>query len=118
MSVSLAALFDKVTVMHSTSTWSDTHRDLVDVLGPAVFSDGRAWASFGPLSLSDEPGPSWSLLAKTTDLDAVALLAEQTGWEVGAPEPGGHETRLPLRSPAGLTVVAYAPHPTEQGKQS
>lgn len=114
MTDGLASLFDKVTVMHSTSEWADVHRDLVDVLGPAVFSDGRTWASFGAVSLSDESGPAWSLLAKTTDLEAVARAAEDLGWDVGTPVRGGHETRLPLRSPAGLTVVAYAP----EGKTS
>ncbi|SNS97179.1 hypothetical protein [Rhodococcoides kyotonense] len=109
MSDSLSSLFVKVTVMHSTSNWSETHRDLVDVLGPAIFSDGRAWAAFGGVSLSDESGPAWSLLAKTTDLDAVARVAGSLGWEVGTQQPGGHETRLRLVSPAGLTVIAYAP---------
>lgn len=109
MSTSLSALFDKVTVMHSTDNWSDTHRDLVAVLGEPAFSDGQGWASFGGITLSDEEGPPWSLLAKTTDLDAVALVAAAEGWTVGVPTPGAHETRLPLLSPAGLTVVAYSP---------
>lgn len=109
MSESLAALFDKVTVMHSADHWSDVHRDLALVLGPPTFSDGAAWAVFPGISLSDERGPAWSLLAKTLDLDAVDRVARSSGWTVGEREPGAHETRLPLTSPAGLTVVAYSP---------
>lgn len=95
--------------MHSTQSWFDTHRDLVELLGPATFSDGRAWAVFPGLSLSDEPGQQWSLLAKTADLGEVARVAERLGWIVGTRAPGAHETRLPLVSPAGLTVIAYCP---------
>jgi hypothetical protein len=109
VSEALAKLFVKVTVMHSTDRWSDVHHDLVAVLGPASFSDGAGWASFGGITLSDEKGPPWSLLAKTTDLVEVARVAAQSGWTVGTETPGAHETRLTLRSPAGLTVVAYSP---------
>lgn len=105
----LAALFDKVTVMHSTDRWSDVHGDLVAVLGPASFSDGAGWATFDGIALSDERGPSWSLLAKTRRLDDVARVAEREGWTVGEPAVGAHETRLPLTSPSGLHVVAYSP---------
>lgn len=115
MSETLAALFLKVTVMHSTDRWSDAHRDLVEVLGEAAFSDGTGWASFGGITLSDEKGPSWSLLAKTTDLAEVARVAAQSGWTVGAETPGAHETRLVLTSPAGLTVVAYCPTASKDG---
>jgi hypothetical protein len=109
MTDTLAALFDRVTVMHSSGSWSDAHRDLVEVLGPAVSSDGSAWAVFEPLSLSDEPGPEWSLLARTRDLDLVAATAATLGWAVGPQVSGAHESRVPLRSPAGLTVLAYSP---------
>ncbi|OZC92894.1 hypothetical protein CH282_01060 [Rhodococcus sp. 06-418-1B] len=113
MSKSLTNLFEKVTVMHSADHWADAHRDLTDIFGPASFSDGAAWAVFPGLSLSNEQGPSWSLLAKTGDLDAVAREAARLGWAVGEPTVGGHEARLPLTTPAGLTVVAYSS--TSQG---
>jgi hypothetical protein len=93
VSESLTNLFEKVTVMHSADHWADAHRDLTDIFGPASFSEG----------------PPWSLLAKTADLDAVAREAARLGWTVGEPAVGGHETRLPLTTPAGLTVVAYSP---------
>lgn len=109
MSTELSSLFDKVTVMHSTDRWSDVHRDLVDVLGPPTFTDNQTWASFIPISLSDETGPSWSLLARTSDLEEVARIAGESGWSVGTPTTGSHETRLVLTSPAGLTTIAYTP---------
>lgn len=105
----LARLFEKVTVMHASRQWAATERDLSAVLGAPRVSDGTGWATFGPVALSDEPGPEWSLLAKTADLAAVKAVAARLAWSVGESEEGGHETRVPLTSPAGLRVVAYAP---------
>lgn len=105
----LARLFEKVTVMHASRQWAAAQRDLTAVLGEPHFSDGTGWAAFGSVALSDEPGPEWSLLARTVDLAGVRGTATRLGWEVGEPEEGGHETRLTLTSPSGLTVVAYTP---------
>ncbi|GAC67195.1 hypothetical protein [Gordonia soli] len=105
----LADLFERVTVMHATDRWADLAEDLIATLGTPKFSDDNAWAAWETLSLSDETdGPTWSLLARTSDLDAVATRAETLGWTVGEQEDGGHETRLPLRGPSGLAVIAYA----------
>lgn len=105
----LEPLFEKVKVMHSSRDWTAVQRDLAAVLGEPSFSDGFGWATFGSIVLSDEPGSEWSLLAKTTDLGAVAEAAANLGWHVGESVSGAHEMRLPLRSSAGLTVVAYSP---------
>lgn len=105
----LAGLFEKVKVMHSSRQWAAAEHDLAAVLGEPAFSDGSGWAAFGPVVLSDESGPEWSLLAKTFDLKAVAVAAADRGWHVGEPVDGAHETRLPLTSSAGLSVVAYSP---------
>lgn len=113
MTDSLSDLFEKITVMHASQQWDAAQRDLVAVLGTPAFSDDKGWAAFGTVVLSDEPGPAWSLLAKTPDLEAVARTAQQLGWEVGEPATGAHETRRILTSPAGLTVVAYVPLPAD-----
>lgn len=103
-------LFSRVTVMHASAVWSQTSADLTAVLGDPTFSDGGTWAAWAELSVSDEAdGPAWSLLAKTSDLDAVAARAVELGWAVGQRSQGGHETRLALTSPAGLSVIAYMP---------
>ncbi|SLM89843.1 hypothetical protein [Brevibacterium yomogidense] len=105
----LAGLFEKVKVMHSSRQWAEAEHDLAAVLGEPAFSDGNGWAAFGSVVLSDESGPEWSLLAKTSDLEAVAVAAADLNWHVGEPVEGAHETRLPLTSSAGLSIVAYSP---------
>lgn len=102
-------LIEKTVVMHANADWAATFRDVTAVMGEPAFSDGTGWATFGALALADESGPAWSLLAKTTDLTAVADAAAATGWTVGEPHTGPHETRCLLESPTGLRVVAYAP---------
>ena len=102
-------LFEKTVVMHSSADWAATLQDLTAVMGEPTFTDGSGWATFGSLALSDESGPAWSLLAKTTDLAAVADAAAGQGWTVGDPHTGPHEVRCLLESPTGLRVVAYAP---------
>jgi hypothetical protein len=105
-----ADLFDRVTVMHSSAAWSDTFSELSAALGDPTFSDGSSWSAWKELSLSDESsGPPWALLARTSDLDAVAERAAELGWSAGQPAKGGHEIRLTLTSPGGLTVIAYTP---------
>lgn len=101
-------LIEKTVVMHASADWAATIQDLTAVMAEPAFSDGTGWASFGSLALSDESGPAWSILAKTTDLAAVAEAARSRGWTVGEPHIGPHETRCVLQSPAGLRVVAYA----------
>ncbi|WP_342338371.1 MULTISPECIES: hypothetical protein [unclassified Rhodococcus (in: high G+C Gram-positive bacteria)] len=107
-------VFEKISILHSTPRWAGTFDDLTEILGPAGFSDGRAWAKFSTdtttLCLSDETDvPPWCLLGKTHDVDAVAALAREAGWDAGEPTVGDHECRVVLRSPHGLTVIAYAP---------
>ncbi|WP_030166187.1 MULTISPECIES: hypothetical protein [Actinomycetes] len=112
MTSTFAGLFDRVTVMHSSAAWSDTAAELSAVLGEPTYSDGSSWSAWKQLSLSDESsGPPWALLARTSDLDAVAGHADELGWNVGQRAEGGHETRLALTSPSGLTVIAYTPAP-------
>ncbi|PYE19439.1 hypothetical protein DFR67_103352 [Williamsia limnetica] len=107
---SFGDLFDRVTVMHSSAAWSDTFSELSAVLGAPTFSDGNSWSAWKELSLSDEAsGLPWALLARASDLDAVAARATELGWRVGQPAKGGHEIRLTLTSPSGLTVIAYTP---------
>ncbi|MFD6062064.1 MULTISPECIES: hypothetical protein [Rhodococcus] len=110
----LSHVFEKMSVMHSTPHWAGAFDDLAEVLGPAGFSDGRAWAKFPTdtttLCLSDETDvPSWCLLGRTHDVDAAAALAREAGWTAGEPTVGDHECRVVLRSPHGLTVIAYSP---------
>jgi hypothetical protein len=110
----LSQVFEKMSVLYSTPHWAGTFEDLAEVLGPAGFSDGRAWATFSTgttaLCLSDESDvPPWCLLGKTHDVDAAAALARDAGWDVGERTVGGHECRVVLRSPRGLTVIAYSP---------
>ena len=108
--VPLSHVFEKLSVMHSTAHWAETFDDLTEVLGPAAFSDGSAWAKFPTLCLSDETDvPPWCLLGKTPDIGAAATLARDAGWDVGEPTVGDHECRVVLRSPHGLTVIAYSP---------
>lgn len=103
-------LFERVTVMHSTDRWAATAGDLSAVLGEPEFSDGTGWAAWHVLSISDESeGPAWSLLARTADLGAVTERARSLGWDVGDFSRGSHEVRVPLRSPNGLSVIAYRP---------
>ncbi|OUC76409.1 hypothetical protein [Gordonia lacunae] len=106
------SLFERVTVMHATDRWSGVAGDVEAVLGSPKFSDGSAWAAWDALSVSDETdGPAWSLLARTADLEATVDVARALGWHVGERTVGAHETRVPLRSPHGLTVIAYTPTP-------
>ncbi|MEN0135786.1 MAG: hypothetical protein AAGC80_11590 [Rhodococcus sp. (in: high G+C Gram-positive bacteria)] len=110
----LSHMFEKISILHSTEHWAETCDDLTEVFGPAGFSDGRAWAQFSTdattLCLSDETEvPPWCLLGKTQDIAAAAALAREAGWDVGEPAVGGHECRVTLRSPRGLTVIAYSP---------
>ncbi|MFE0749105.1 hypothetical protein [Gordonia sp. NPDC058843] len=103
-------LFERVTVMHATDRWAGVSADVEAVLGSPKFSDGSTWAAWDALSVSDETdGPEWSLLARTSDLPATIERARSLGWQVGETSAGGHETRVPLRSPAGLAVIAYTP---------
>lgn len=104
------SLFERVTVMHATDRWAGVAGDVEAVMGSPRFSDGSAWAAWDALSVSDETdGPAWSLLARTADLAATIDVARSLGWHVGEKSVGGHETRVPLRSPNGLTVIAYTP---------
>jgi hypothetical protein len=110
MTETFGDLFDRVTIMHSSAAWSNTFSELSAVLGEPTFSDGSSWSAWKELSLSDESsGPPWALLARTSELDAVAARAGVLGWSVGQPAKGGHEIRLALTSPSGLTVIAYTP---------
>ena len=107
------SLFERVTVMHATDRWAGVTGDVEAVLGSPRFSDGSAWAAWDVLSVSDETdGPAWSLLARTADLAAAIDVARSLGWHVGEESVGGHETRVPLRTPNGLTVIAYTPTST------
>lgn len=111
---SLSHMFDKISILHSTQHWAETFGDLTEILGPAGFSDGRAWAQFATeattLCLSDETDvPPWCLLGKTHDVSAAVKLAQDAGWDVGERTVGDHECRVVLRSPHGLTVIAYSP---------
>ncbi|MBS9375212.1 hypothetical protein [Rhodococcus sp. B50] len=109
-SESFGTLFERVTVMHSTDRWAATANDLSTVLGRPKFSDATGWATWDVLSISDESeGPAWSLLARTADLTATVERARSLGWDVGDVSRGGHEVRVPLRSPNGLSVIAYTP---------
>lgn len=107
------SLFERVTIMHSTDRWSAVAQDISAVLGAPSFSDGSGWAAWSTLSVSDESsGLAWSLLARTRDLAATVTRARSLGWQVGATTTGAHETRVPLRSPGGLRVIAYSPLPS------
>ncbi|CAM3348832.1 hypothetical protein NODU109028_12950 [Nocardioides dubius] len=76
----------------------------------ARFTDGVSWADFGTVALGDDAGlPPWCLMARTDDLGALALRAHELGWQVGPTSTGGHETRLRLDSPGGLTLIGYSP---------
>lgn len=103
-------LVERVTVLHNTSRWPQVYGELRTVLGEPAFTDGRSWAAFESVSLGDETDlPPWCLLARTRDLDGLAARARETGWQVGAPEEGGHEIRVLLTAPSGLVVIAYTP---------
>ncbi|AZI65864.1 glyoxalase/dioxygenase (plasmid) [Rhodococcus qingshengii] len=102
-------LFERVSIMHASSRWSTTTTDVTAVLGQPQFTDGSTWAVWKTLNVSDETGPTWSLLGRTTDLPAVAARAHELGWNVGEVVEGGHEQRLSLVAPSGLTVIAYTP---------
>lgn len=107
-------LFDKVSVLHSTAEWQGVFDDVRAVLGEPRVTDSRSWAQFVSdttvFSLGDETElPPWCLLGKTRDLDAVITWAVAAGWTTGEPVRGGHETRVVMTSPHGLTVIAYAP---------
>lgn len=103
-------LFEKVTVMFASDRWASSFDDVSAVLGTPKFTDNTAWAAWNELSLSDEvDGPPWSLLARTSELDKTLERATALGWQIGDRSQGGHETRVTLLSPSGLTVIAYTP---------
>ncbi|MEV3963402.1 hypothetical protein AB0M34_21340 [Nocardia sp. NPDC050193] len=105
-------LFDRVSVMHASDQWSATAADIAAVCGEPRRSDETGWATWESLSVSDETaGPAWCLLARTADMTAVVTRARALGWQVGDQVIGGHEQRVPLVGPSGLTVVAYSPIP-------
>ncbi|MGO3327472.1 hypothetical protein [Gordonia sp. (in: high G+C Gram-positive bacteria)] len=110
MAEAMGELFESTSVMHASADWQATSRDVETVLGSPSFSDGAGWAAWSGFKLSDEAaGPAWSILAKTRNLAAVIAAAHELGWAVGEPTVGGHETRVPLTAPSGLSVIAYEP---------
>ncbi|MGW5518847.1 hypothetical protein [Nocardia africana] len=101
---------ERVTVLHNSSGWSASCRDLTALLGAPSFSDGKAWAAFDQLSVGDEAGlPEWCLLARVSNLDLARRHAAESGWTASAPRTGGHEIRVVLTAPSGLVVIAYTP---------
>ncbi|MEV5649531.1 hypothetical protein AB0L57_14885 [Nocardia sp. NPDC052254] len=103
-------LIERVSVLHNSSRWESTQRDLTALLGEPSFSDGKAWAVFDRLNLGDEAeSAEWCLLARVTDLDRMRARAAELNWAAAASTVGGHEIRMVLTAPSGLVVVAYTP---------
>lgn len=101
-------LVEKVKVLHNTADWDATIADLTALRGDPNVSDGASWAEYDGLAVADETAlPPWCLMAKTTNLDLLALRAGDLGWHVGPRTVGAHEERARLDSPTGVTVIGY-----------